>query len=312
MRDPRIELYRCLHTLGIVILHVIGFYGKEWHWLSSAFVWCVPGFVFITGYFGLKFSLKKIVRLYGICLWCFPVSILMGQVLSTGRIDLSIWLIDSWKAFIGNWFVHAYIGLMMLTPIIDYALKDLRDLSKEGGILGPFLFLIFVWSFLSNYNCVNTVLPKAPSCSVLTLLGIYVVARLFRKHDVESKISTLQALVMFVACVALAMLRIGKFNSVISLGITIGSFVLARRINMPGWLSAVVLGAGPSMFSVFLIHANKWVLSSMHGFVDKVSNICGAYTSVAFLIVAIAIFSVSFVLDVPRRLCVLWFQKKLV
>ena len=56
MRNPGIELYHCLLMLGICVLQVIGYYGSSWHWLSSAFLWCVPGFVFITGFLGCRFD----------------------------------------------------------------------------------------------------------------------------------------------------------------------------------------------------------------------------------------------------------------
>ena len=306
-RDANIELYRCLLTFGIVILHTIGFYGKGWHWLSSAFVWCVPGFVFITGYFGVRFSLGRIAKLYGVCLWCFPVSILVGYCVSASG-QMGDWILDSWRAFMGNWFVHAYAGLLMIVPLADAALKSAVEEGrcceiKDYYRFFPFLFFVFVWSFLSNYNCVMRFLPKAPSCSVLTLLGTYIIARIFRACKYEERISTTLAWIVFVVCIALAMLRIGKFNSPISIGITIASFVLVKRIRIPRRLSEAAIWMGPSMFSVFLIHANKWCLGSMRGYVDSIVSY-GLPFPFAFIIVAGGIFVGGLLLDLPRRIIV--------
>lgn len=303
-RDANIELYRCLLTFGIVILHVIGFYGKEWHWLSSMFVWCVPGFVFITGYFGIKFSVAKILRLYGICMWCFPVSIAVGQSgTGGGVVDI---LRTAWTAFLGNWFVHAYVGLMMLAPVIDAALEPLKKskhIRDMVPVFAPFLFFVFVWSFLSNYNCVSQFVAKAPSCEVLTLLGIYTIARVFRICEFESKVSLQLAIVLFAVGVGLATLRIGKFNSLLSIAITIGGFVWCRRIRLNEFCKKVVLFSAPSMFSIFLIHANSWCLNSMHRYVDVVAGY-GVPKIMSFFIVAVVVFVSGLLLDIPRRFVV--------
>ena len=80
-RNASIELYRCILMFGICLIHAIGYYGAEWHWLSSAFMWCVPGFVFITGYYGCQFSFGRVARIYGVALWCLLLSICILNIL---------------------------------------------------------------------------------------------------------------------------------------------------------------------------------------------------------------------------------------
>lgn len=234
MRDSRIELYRSLLTWGIVFLHVVGFYATGTMRLSSAFVWCVPGFVFITGYFGCKFSWKKVLKIYGVALWCYPVTIAVRNVVVGGSWTPLVFVRDAYEAFLGNWFIHAYVGLMMLAPIIDGVLakaKESRRLQDAAPIL-PFLIFVFGWSFLSNYNCTHAVVPKAPSCSVLTLLGTYAIARVFRFCEIEERMNIRQAVVLFGVGVGLSLLKIGGFNSVVSIMITIGAFVLIRHMRI--------------------------------------------------------------------------------
>ena len=80
-RVANIELHK---SLLIVILHVAGLYGEEWHCLSSMFMWSVLGFVFITCYWGFTLSVNEALCSYGICLCCIPASKLMKKVVAGG------------------------------------------------------------------------------------------------------------------------------------------------------------------------------------------------------------------------------------
>ena len=54
MRDKSIELFRCTMMLFIVVLHVFSYVGLGHTWLPRLCTTGVVGFVFITGYFGLR------------------------------------------------------------------------------------------------------------------------------------------------------------------------------------------------------------------------------------------------------------------
>jgi len=65
-RNPSIELYRCLLMYGICLLHAVTQCGHNVPWLANVLTTCVVGFVFISGWFGVKFTWWKLVKLYGI------------------------------------------------------------------------------------------------------------------------------------------------------------------------------------------------------------------------------------------------------
>ena len=305
MRDSRIELYRCLLTWGIVFLHVVGFYAAGAMRLSSAFAWCVPGFIFITGFFGCKFSWKKVLKIYGVALWCYPVTIAIRNLVLGGSWSPLTYGRDVYEAFLGNWFIHAYVGLMMLAPLIDGALARLKETKRlqDAGVVVPFLLFVFGWSFLSNFNCMHRFLPVVPSCSVLTLLGTYTVARIIRFCEIDLRIHPWQAAALFCVGIALSLLRIGSFNSVVALMIIIGVFALIRRVTISNRVEKVFLWMAPSMFSVFLLHATPWCLQSLKGWVDKLASY-GVPLHLAFIVVTTAVFVAGFILDLPRRVFV--------
>ncbi len=72
-RETNIEVYRVALMFGICLLHTIGFGGYSMPWMQNVLLSCVVGLVFISGWFGVKFSWWKLVRLYGIGFYCAMV-----------------------------------------------------------------------------------------------------------------------------------------------------------------------------------------------------------------------------------------------
>ena len=87
-RNPAIELFRCVMMLGVVAIHVFGGMGARWWWLSYALLFCVDGFVFISGYYGIHFRVGKLFRLYCVIFYCSFISVavqyLGGRTLTGG------------------------------------------------------------------------------------------------------------------------------------------------------------------------------------------------------------------------------------
>lgn len=69
-RDNNIELFRALLMLGICVLHAITMCGHPNQWLSGPLSACVDGFVFISGYYGVKFKSSKIIKLDALGIYC--------------------------------------------------------------------------------------------------------------------------------------------------------------------------------------------------------------------------------------------------
>ena len=69
-RDCSIDVYRVCLMFGICLLHSITQAGHNVAWAANMLSWCVPGFMFISGWFGIKFSIAKVLKLYGISFYC--------------------------------------------------------------------------------------------------------------------------------------------------------------------------------------------------------------------------------------------------
>ncbi len=83
-RNSAIEIYRVVLMLGIVALHEYSYVGMGHNWVPRLLTSCVVGFVFISGYYGVKLSLAKLAKLYGVAIFCAAWFALSALVATRG------------------------------------------------------------------------------------------------------------------------------------------------------------------------------------------------------------------------------------
>ena len=111
---------------------------------------CVPLFMIITGYFNReqKYNLKFFKKLFSVILiWLFYS--LIEYIYKTPIKEMNILdiinNIFSFKACSYSWYINMYIGLYLLTPLINNGLKNLNH--KENIIL---LIIMIYMTLFSN------------------------------------------------------------------------------------------------------------------------------------------------------------------
>ena len=132
-RNASIELSRLLLMFGICLLHSAINPGYSRAWFINITCFCVTAFAFISGYYGASFRPSKIVRLVGTGVIC---------ALICGRGNIS----RAWGIYGRYWFLHAYVLMMCLAPLVDGAI------SRKGAIAVamPLLVAVFVWGDLPS------------------------------------------------------------------------------------------------------------------------------------------------------------------
>ena len=189
-RDSNIELIRIIAILFILFEHIVvftfnpvGFPINEPHLvddsllpygLVSIFITGVNLFVLISGFFGIRLRMKKLLSLY-LCLLFYSIITTFG--FSFLDIDVTIpRIVKMFLCFDEGWFMPNYIALMLLAPIYN---KHLESVNKRSllsvlicltfvdvyqgymrGLLGNengfnvihFTFLYYVGAFLSRYG----------------------------------------------------------------------------------------------------------------------------------------------------------------
>ena len=305
-RNSAIELLRILLMFGICMIHVVGKGAYSQRWLANLLKICVPGFVFITGWFGLKFSWQKLGKLYAIGAYCA----LMGTICWALMLGESVtllgvcgrWLTDM-KWF---WFLHSYAVLMMVAPILNLAVEKSVEMRKAGGgvnILLPFIIVVFVWAFLAGIGHVKPYMFEVDGFathSPLSLAGVYVVARYFKLREMENVFSSKMLIWALLGCAPLAMIGVANYNSPIALIMVAALFLLFKRyVKIGTWVNAIA----PSMFSVYMLHSTLAGLTLI-GQAEDLLMVKNWNVFAMFLVVALMVLCAGVLLDAVRRLMV--------
>lgn len=285
-RNTSIELYRCVLMFGICVLHsaITPGYGRVW--LINLLCFCVDGFAFITGYYGCRFKPSKVIRLFLIGAFC-------ALVCAKGDFDELV------RIFGDYWFLHAYILMMVFAPLIDLTLEKTINLR----LILPLLVAIFAWGFAPTLPKIGYLIPKTEGLanySGLTLLGVYILGRLYRKLHLQERLNIRYVVFATVALAVLCALGLNEYNSPTAALLAGCCFFLFNGIKLNGFVSEVVNLLAPSVFAIYLLHQPGRLFSHysfVKSWVDDGWNVYATYVIAG----GIAFFG-SVIVDIPRRL----------
>ncbi len=301
--------------LGIVLLHAIHWsrYNQPM-WLEYVLRSCVDAFLIISGWFGIRFSPSKILKLLGVLLYAFGFDLLTQVVFDVFQGPGAFV-----KQYITNpWFLYAYFVVMLVAPIIDVLFEKLEK-KQLIATLVPF-FILLLWSCATNMPYLQTIMPITPglgSYTPLTLVGCYIIGRLARYFTLEKCLSVRCLYAFLLVGICGAACGLGFYASPFAMLIGLTTFLLFRRISIPNWLSSLSLFLGPSMFAIYVLHRVR-VLNGGRlaiGFIQELQTFlfetCHVSSYVLFLCSALIWFCVAFTLDMPRRFFVWCFKKSI-
>lgn len=229
-REPGLDLLRVVGVLFVVSLHQFlynGFYSQPQTgllvWVADSFRWlffCCNGiFIMLTGYlkspkaFSRTYYRSLVPILVGYVLCCviiFPLqSQMIDEVLSPGQ-----WL-DKFVGF-GNyaWYVEMYIGLMLISPLLNLALAQIRDGKQLLMAAGAFVTL----SALPSITRLNLIPDYWTSLYPVTY---YVLGAVIRR--LQPKVKVWQGLgLAMMTCMFLGLLSLASTDKGFSSGFTQG------------------------------------------------------------------------------------------
>ena len=257
-RDSRIEAYRCFLMFGIVALHCAYVTVGSFTWQNNIWKWCVDGFAFISGYCCIRqFSVKKILRLYFQTISCLVLMEVLGVIVSGGTFS---WANGIWRTFYGLWFLHAYVFLMVMAPLVNFA----ADSEFRLKLLLPFCGMVFLWGMCCELPIIGAVMPKIAgiqSFSGLTLVAAYAVGRLYNIYKLNEKVKPLCIIVgvpVLLCAFCLGVHRngewvsgwLGNYISPLTVAMAACGFYLFKRLKLSKLFERVILFIAPSMISV--------------------------------------------------------------
>ena len=270
-RQSNLELLRIVAMIMILVYHTVYYvlydYRTETPIFSSLLILLhigVPLFVLISGYFGIKPTIKGFFRLYSILVFYnllfYGIRLVNGDALFTKTEFLRLWFPFS----VGRryWFFKVYIMLYIVSPILNY----LTDNKKGETLLFITGFLTFYWGWFAHHpslcdgkNVVNFVF--------LYLLGHYLRQFYFGEGKRRSRFVFLGAFLLLSSCVGIAlyvsdarMMGILKrlfwgYNSPVLILISVLLFLTFTTFDFKNKL---VNWVASSAFAVYLVHENHW------------------------------------------------------
>ena len=308
-RNDAIEVFRALLMFGICFLHAVSQGDFYCHTLVKILCPAVCGFVFISGWFGVRFSVGKILRLYAVGAYAALVASLAAQ-LQAGTFAPAEYLgkaLELWREY---WFLHGYVVLMCFAPAVNFVVE--KAAKKDAfAILAPVMGFSFVWSWGASVPFAGRIFPLTEGLGAYTgfsLLAVYTLARLCRRHYPAPSPRTVA--VVFGVSFAGVLLTGGMYHSPFAallaasafhFFLRMGSLIESRGGRVPAPVVRLVDFLAPSLFSIYLIHSHVSV-----GFplMKALENRLAEHMPVAcaYFATAAIVFWGCLVLDLPRRI----------
>ena len=190
IRNSNIELLRILCMLMVVVLHFnnnganTGIVNMPellttrltWGFLVESFcIVAVNCFVLVSGYFGIKLKWRSLLKFYLQCFFIGLISYLAYIGLNGGFSWQA--LAERFLAFTHNgwWFVVSYLGLMLLSPLLNKSVENMT--SKQ--LLHSVLFFTIIILYLGWYHKVET---TNYGNSLISFLWLYLIGRYIGMH----------------------------------------------------------------------------------------------------------------------------------
>lgn len=325
-RDGNIELLRVVLIFFICMIHAVGYVDARWcHWLTNVSFVGVLGFVLISGFYGMRFSAAKVIRLEGVAVGCAVTVVAAAAISDSFGLSACLppfgkaWGSEVLALFKGYWFVHAYVLMMCMAPLVERVFADAQS-SPQGrraalSACVPFLAMVYGWSFAMLIPVVQNLVPRTQGLvpfSGVTLFAAYLVGRLYRVFDWDNLLKGRWLLPSAVACAFVSSLWYGlfaRYNSPFLLVFAVGLFWTFRRVRVSAGFASALGWLTPSVLSVYLLHCNPYGYRAF-AFLEERVRACLDWDYAVFFVLATVAFVGGFLLDVPRRLIVRFIRRR--
>lgn len=315
-RQSNMELLRIVATLLILVLHAdffsIGepsaadFAVEPIDSVSRVFIefMSIVGvnvFILISAWFGIKLTTRGICKLLFQC--AFFSSLTYFGAYYAGWVDFHGSSVLAALTACSNWFVVAYIGLMILSPALNAYVKVASKHQLEATILLFFSFQTF-YGYFTTFRS-----PVAGGYSTISFIGLYLLGRYVSTYKSNICKWGGRCFAVYIICVILNTLLYILFKRIDY------SYILLAYINPLNIIGACALTfsftglrmrynrrinyIAASVFAAFLLHASQYEL-----YQDLMQYLYTAYPGFGYILAAggaiIAIFIVAVLLDKIR------------
>ncbi len=271
--------------------------------IESISIVCVNVFILISGWFGIRPSLK------GFCNFVFQCAFFLFGIyaimLATGYAQLTFKGIAGCLCLTSaNWFIRAYAGLYILAPILNIFIEKSSKRTLELFLIAFFIFQS-IWGWLGAAKFVEQ------GYSTFSFIGLYILARYTRMY-VDEKVTAWGGYIYLLAVLANTILYFFLCGVNISIDAYsyVNPLVIIASLGLLVWFSNLNIGhnkvinwIAKSSFGVFLIHSNPNIGEPI--FKVLMVNIYESYNGIicfaVFFLALSGVYALGTLFDQPRK-----------
>lgn len=277
-RESNIELLRLLAMFLVLVVHA-DFFSLEAPTLNdtlstptnalfrfffeSLSIVCVNVFVLISGWFGIKPSIKSFCNFVFQCLF-FLIGIYI-VLLACGLTSPSInGLAGCFCMLKENWFIKAYIGLYILSPVLNAFIKNADKKTYENVLIAFFVFqTVYSWFTGAAVFFEN-------GYSTMSFIGLYLLAQYLKLYQLKKIVLPppfwyllgygIITIIMAIVCffftrIGLSIIS-GRMFAYVNPLVIASALCLLLYFNGLKLKSKFINWCAASSFSIFLLHTN--------------------------------------------------------
>lgn len=311
-RESNIELLRIVSIFIIVVYHILIHSiipnMPEYNYVTLPIITVlhigVICFILISGYWGIKFTLKGFTKLFLYCSFYSILIYFVGCILSPDLFSLKA----SIKSVIPSqwWFIPVYLCLFLLIPIIN---EPFNTSNHKKKVL--FLILLLIISFGFGQFIPSLSDGKNPINFVL----VYYLGRYLRTElVVTKKVNIKKISLIYLICniFIFSLIFISEINAPIiskivvriffpynSIGLIINSALFFLIFTQLNFHSRLINWLSTSALSVYLIHENQYIGPYIYDFANKISQQIDNpwILAISILLLASFVFTASILID---------------
>lgn len=192
IRDSNFELLRLLCIFGIILMHsfgainsvLTGFNAGISLFVNSLFNTGVTCFILISGYFGITFNLRKMLKLDMMVMF-YSLLELGGSYILTRGITFKTVLIGVFPIITGKyWFITCYFCLTTLTPFLNL-IPEKMEKKQFQSLLALLLILFSIIPTIFYFDIMRDSGKGLVNMIMVYLIGRYI--RMYLNKNVSQK-----------------------------------------------------------------------------------------------------------------------------
>ncbi|RDV14925.1 hypothetical protein DXT99_11585 [Pontibacter diazotrophicus] len=326
-RDSNIELLRIVLMLMIIGFHLIvhgaqmgGPIGDHvitdsssvaYVFLKSFLIIAVNCFVFISGFYRIKFKIKTLLSLFFQAVFYSVAINLAVDLLSLEYISYKMYIKAMFAAFSGIWwFLTAYLGLYLLSPLLNNAIDTFNK--------HQFLFILISVTLINSVSGfmfgAGPIVGTNSGFSLISFVHIYLIAQYISKYVNLDKLTKYSPAVYVVSSLTVFLLAIfsitqmsqtgiGKiyaYNNPLVLIAAVSFFFFFKNLR---FRSSFVNSISPYVLGVYLFHdhplTRKYLIENLFNLSQHRSVWLHFFS---LLLITVLVFFAGFIIDKIREI----------